>query len=139
MLNRLQTNLIGQNESDWEIVHNGKAKKHSREQIVCRIVEDKAVTKLTLSIGLEIAGICNFKKGDRILFLRNKLNDLNFLIKKSDLSATYALAHAEQSNCLTFSLTYNVKKDFVLSQNRIVNFQIQPDYSILIDLNCMVK
>lgn len=132
------------NDEQWEVLPYTRASKLNRDEIICRVIpshSNKMGYRINVSIGLCIAEICDFNKGDRIAVLRNKLNNVCYLLRKNDIGKGYLLSHGNGANCLTFAFSVPLFENihFILSQNVIVEFDINNDKSLFLDLSGLIK
>lgn len=126
------------NKEEW-IHANHKPLRHpnNKEFVTARvnIINKKKVIRI--SIGIDVCEILSFNKNDRVNIFISKKNRDFMLIKKSiDSFDGYLLSRGKShSNFMTFDFRYETIASFKLSQTIILDYDINDERTLLVDLS----
>jgi len=121
----------------WEELTAKKIYQRQREtdNIIMRLNQAKSgQIRFSLQIGIDICEILNWKQGDIINIMRNKLNGVYLKLSKSNLDGL-KLSSPNKNTCrLNLWGTLDFHKKYILDNTKPVNFDINKD-SIIIDIS----
>lgn len=132
--------MNGLTNDEW-IKTNYKPLRHpkNKEFVTGRvnIINKKKVIRI--SIGLIVCDLLEFKKGDRINLFINKKERNFILIKKSKVIHDGYLLNCNGKNpsFMTFDFRYETAESFRLSQTVILNYEINEDQLLLINIESL--
>ena len=100
--------------------------------VIARVININKKKVVTMSLGINVCDIVDFKMGDRVkVFLHNQNKNL-FLIKKVNDEEGYKLSkNGFGSSFLTFQFRYRTEESLRLSQSTILFHETNKDMVII--------
>lgn len=128
-------------QKDWSLAHKRKFRKHPRnkEIVTGRIYMRCSNPYITISIGITICELLDFKDGDRAEVLFHKKNKNILLIKKNKLSQSDYKIYFNKSNhggrfaritfvdycCSNYRISQTIELEYNLTEEKYLLVSLQ--------------
>lgn len=126
--------MMAENLIDYKVLPFKKMTSPNNKELVtlrANIINKKTV--LTFSLGVNICDVINFNKSDRVNIFTHKRDRNIYMIKKShDANDGYILKLG--NSFMTFSIRYPGMDGFRLSQTVPVEYDLNDEESLLINI-----
>lgn len=131
-------------KKDWKVINNKRLRSsYNKELVTLRaVVRAQNSTRITISIGLIVCDLLDFKKSDRVCIKTHQNKKSIILIEKTLDEGGYKLCGAgssplvrRKSNFLFFCINSNYYHDYKLSQTIICDYDILSKNKLLIDFS----
>lgn len=126
----------------WEEITHPKQhynRERLKDNIIMRLVKTKSKSiAANIQIGMDICDLLKWKKGDKMLVMRNKLNGTQLRISKS-FDDGYKLVEPNKNPCrMNINLTFTDHPKYMLSLTKEVTFELNKDH-IIIDFSNLCR